>query len=176
MVKLISRFVPILGLAAACTRQASTEQNAATPNQAEYNLASSSDQPTDAMNLTSYDESDSVNSFDGGSAEESGEAIGASDIATRETPIWVGMSGVPGGCTLTNYQNLADVRVVMEQDRAKLVRETSDLIIVAKSAPKGMLKLVYTTDQALCEVVITRADFSSPVSTSSPAQDDGEEK
>lgn len=87
--------------------------------------------------------------------------VGAAE-ETSPQKIWVGMSGIPQGCTLTNYDDLSDVKVVMQNDGAVVLQKTPNLIIAQKSAPRGKFKMVYTTDEELCEVVVTRASFTDP--------------
>lgn len=87
--------------------------------------------------------------------------------------VWVGMSGIPQGCTLTNYHDLRDVQAVMQNDNAVVLEKTPNLIILRKSAPKGQYKLVYTTDEALCEVVVSRPGFSDESNPDSVPDQDG---
>ena len=144
---------------AACAPQGSRDQSEDAINLAEAETIFSEGPPAGTGGQTDPAEFSEAESSINVSETADARAY-VEEQSSSESEVWVGMSGVPAGCTLTNYRNLEDVRVVMENDGGSVLDKTSSLIIVRKSAPNGQFKVVYTTDESLCEVVVTRPSFA----------------
>lgn len=144
---------------AACAPQASSDQNEDATNLVEAETIFSEGPPAGNGGQTDPAEFSEAESSINLSETADARAY-VEEESSPESEVWVGMSGVPAGCTLTNYRSLEDVRVVMENDGGSVLEKTSNLIIVRKSAPNGQFKVVYTTNESLCEVVVTRPSFA----------------
>lgn len=162
---------------AACTRESSTDDSSA-----DVNLAAHDGQSVAVLGEDpgrSADEG-AVNSWDldGSAPEPSSDLVTNSRTATPASSgkVWVGMSGVPQGCMLTNYRNVDDAWIVMEQRGAKVLERTPEMVVVLEPSPKGPFKTVFATDEGVCSAIVAQRGFSALQDAASGSPDEGAEK
>lgn len=150
----------------ACSQSPANDQSPDHVNMATYDVAESPS-PSDgsANDVSRPTDGPEFNSWDfGGSAQDP-----TAEVSSPETQVWVGMSGVSAGCSLTNYQSVDDAAAVLEQNGASVLRRSPNLVILAEKAPSGELKSVFATSEALCENIATSTAFAG--SADSPSSE-----
>jgi hypothetical protein len=168
--------VHVLAIAVAlgsCTRNDPTQHRQSDINSSTYNAAESNHDSADSGAAAAADGAEglvAMNSWDlDAAAAPSSENLSDIDTDPSDTSdfsgqVWVGISGVPQGCSLTNYKTIGDAALVLEQNGSTIVRKSPNLVVLSRRAPSGELKTVFANDEGTCDAIVAGSEFAGPVS------------